>query len=196
MKRLILASKSPRRKQILKDWGFIFEIKTSPYDEETEELKIKHFSPKEFVEHLALEKAKSSIAQNPNSIILAADTTVDLNGKIIVKPNDIEDAKRMLKKLSGQKHSVYTSYIIIDTQTGKKLQKTEKSDVKFREISDTEIDAYLKIAKVSDKAGGYAIQEEGGEFVEYTKGDFLNIVGLPSSVKEDLAKFGIKPQQS
>ena len=174
--------------------GFDFVVKVSPFDEESAEPKLKHLTPKEFVEKLSLEKAKSSASENPNSIILTADTTVDLKGESIAKPKDLEDAKKMLRKLSGQKHCIYTSYVIIDTPSGKQIQKTEKSEVKFRRIADEEIDDYLNRAKVSDKAGAYAIQEEGGEFVEYTKGDYLNIVGLPSSVKENLEKFGIKPK--
>ena len=193
MKKLVLASKSPRRKQILKDFDFDFDVKVSPFDEESEEPKLKHLSPKEFVEYLALKKAKAAISENPNSIILTADTTVDLDGKMIAKPKDLEDAREMLSKLSGRKHFVFTSYVIIDTQTGEKLQKTEKSEVKFKKLTKSEIDNYLKVAKFDDKAGGYAAQEKGGEFVKYTRGDFLNIVGLPSSVKEDLKKFGIKP---
>ena len=173
--------------------GFDFVVKVSPFDEESEEPKLKHLSPKKFVEYLALEKAKSAIPQNPNSILLTADTTVDLNGESIAKPKDLEDARQMLKKLSASTHYIYTSYVIVDTTSKRTFQKTAKSEVKFKQISNEEIDDYLKTAKVDDKAGAYAVQEEGKVFVESTKGDFLNIVGLPSSVKRDLEKFGIKP---
>lgn len=193
MKKLILASKSPRRKKILKDWGFEFTVRVSPFDEELEEEKIKHLSPKQFVQYLALGKAKAAASQNPNSVILTADTTVDLEGESIAKPKDREDARQMLKKLSGKSHFLHTSYVIVDTSTGKTIQKTHTSEIKFRIIDDEEIEEYLKYAKIDDKAGAYAIQEEGGGFVEETKGDYLNIVGLPSKVKDDLIKFGIKP---
>ncbi len=194
VKKLVLASQSPRRKQILKKMGFDFVVKVSPYDEDTESMKYKDLGPKKFAEFLALNKAQHSIKDNPDSIILAADTTVDLKGKIIGKPKDLEHAREMLKDLSGNKHAVYTSYVIMDTKSGKKLQKTIKSELKFRKISNSEIEDYLKRAKVSDKAGAYAIQEEAGEFVQYTKGDYLNIVGLPSGVRQDLIAFGVKPK--
>jgi septum formation protein len=174
--------------------GFKFEVKVSPFNEEGEEPLIQHLTPKKIVEYLALSKARASAKKNKKAVIIGADTTVDLKGKSIGKPKDKKEAREMMKKLSGSSHFIHTSYVIIDSESGKTLQKTDKSEVKFREISDEELDRYLKKAKVSDKAGGYAIQEEGGEFVEYTKGDYLSIVGLPSSIKEDLQKFGINPK--
>jgi len=188
MKQLILASESARRKKILKDRGIKFKISPSNIDEETFE----HLEPVKMVETLSLLKAKKAASKNPNSIILGADTTVVVNNEILSKPKSKADAYQMLKNLSGKTHKVITGFAIIDSSKEKTIVSHTVTYVTFRKITDSEINKYLEKADFMDKAGAYAIQEEGGVFVEQVKGDYLNVVGLPSKVFEYLKEFGVK----
>lgn len=186
MKQIILASKSPRKRAILEQVGLPFIIDASDCDEEN----IKFKTPREMVRKLSLEKAKIIAKRHPNEIILAADTTVIFKNQIIGKPKSKKDAFRILKLLSGKTHEVITGFTIVGKQKIKTYHVTSR--VKFKKLSDKEINAYIATGEPMDKAGGYGIQEKGGLFVENIEGDYFNVVGLPiAAVSERLKEFGV-----
>src|SRR3989344_2643827 len=176
MKPIILASSSPRRKRLLEEAGFMFAVDPSHFDES----KVTTRDPHEMVKQLSLEKAREVAKRHPNSIIIGADTTVFCEGQILEKPRDMEDAKRMLRFLSGKVHSVITGITIINTETNQEVTEVEESKVFFKNITEQQIDEYIETGEAMDKAGAYAIQEGLSQhFVEKTEGDYTNIVGLP-----------------
>ena len=172
----VLASKSPRRKELLKNIGISAEIVPANVDESA----LSTLPPDKMVTQLALLKA-SDVARSfrADTYVIAADTVVVLDGKIFGKPHDIEDAKRMLTALSANTHNVYTGYCVIRCRDGAAVSKYEKTDVTFRALSEREIDAYIKTREPMDKAGAYGIQEKGSIFIEKINGDYFNVVGLP-----------------
>jgi len=174
-KTIILASQSPRRRELLKSFGFDFIAVSSGADEDGTE----GMPPDEAVKTLALRKAKwvKERREENGSVILAADTLVALNGELLGKPKDEEDAFRMLKSLSGTAHEVYTGVAILCGD--KEIVHAEGTKVFFRPISDEEIRAYIATGEPMDKAGAYGIQEKGGIFVRRIEGDYLNVLGLP-----------------
>jgi septum formation protein len=188
MKRLVLASSSPRRRELLKRTGIQFIIEQSKYEE-----KINHnVEPKELVKSLSLGKAKSVAKSHKNAIVLAADTVIVLEGEIIGKPKNEEDAKRTLAKMSGKPHFAITGFAIIDTGTNKTVSKSVETKVYFRKLTPKEIDDYVKSKEPLDKAGSYAIQGLASKFVDEVEGDFDNVVGLPvSDLIRELREFGI-----
>lgn len=189
MKKIILASSSPRRKQLLEQIGLRFEIEASNYEEDMT-LKME---PSKLAEFLSLGKAKDVAQKHKDSIIISADTIVAIDGEIFGKPKTPERAKYMLQKLSGKAHSVITGFTIIDTGTNKQITKSVETKVYFKNLSEKEIDAYIATSEPLDKGGGYAIQGKAGLFVEKIEGDYFNIVGLPIlSLAEELKNFGIK----
>ena len=178
MKKIILGSQSPRRKELLENVGIDFEIIMA----EGEEIVDLSLPFPEIVKSLAEiknEQVKNSPACPEKAIIITADTMVVCEGEIMGKPKDEEDAKRMLKLLSGNTHSVLTGYCICDKETGKKRSGAVESFVKFRLLTDDEIDRYIKTKEPMDKAGAYGIQLKASMFVEEIHGDYFNIVGLP-----------------
>lgn len=172
----VLASKSPRRRELLKKIGIQAEIMRADVDESS----IGDLPPEKVVTELALLKA-TDVAKyfRGNTYVIGADTIVCIDGEILGKPQNIEDAKRMLRLLSGKKHNVYTGYCVAHCKSGTIVSKYEKTDVYFKELSDREIDAYIKTREPMDKAGAYGIQEKGSLFVEKIEGDYFNVVGLP-----------------
>lgn len=172
----VLASKSPRRKELLKNIGISAEIMPANVDESA----LSTLPPDKMVTQLAILKA-SDVARSfrADTYVIAADTVVVLDGKIFGKPHDIEDAKRMLTALSANTHTVYTGYCVIRCRDGAAVSKYEKTDVTFRALSEREIDAYIKTREPMDKAGAYGIQEKGSIFIEKINGDYFNVVGLP-----------------
>lgn len=172
---IILASASPRRAELLKMIGIKdFIVIPSSYEEENSA----SLSPSENVIQLALGKARNVAAKCGNSdIIIAADTLVYLDDVPMGKPTDKENAKRMLRSLSGRRHTVYTGVAVIkdaDTQCS-----ATASDVFFRQLSEREIDAYIATGEPMDKAGAYGAQSIGAYFTERIDGDFFNVMGLP-----------------
>lgn len=170
--KFILASSSPQRKKILKAAGYKFSVVLPKIFEETSCKK-----PSQIVKSLALKKAK---AVKKKGIIIGADTIVVLRGKIIGKPKNENEAEKILKKLSGSTHYVYTGIAILDTDTGKPARRRvdcEKTQVTFRKLTEEDIKSVCR--RHLDKAGGYAIQEKGDSFVKSIKGDYLNVVGFP-----------------
>ena len=168
---LILASKSPRRQELLKLITPDFEIKTADVDESLPP----DIAPEDAVLYLSAIKARA-LASEGNTVI-GADTIVALDGEILGKPRDREDARRMLKTLSGREHSVFTGVTLI--KDGKERSFFVQSKVKFYELSDAEIADYAASGECDDKAGAYGIQGKGSLLVEKIDGDYFNIVGLP-----------------
>jgi len=174
-KHIILASQSPRRRGLLFDVGFDFEAVSSGADESGTD----GMTPDAAVKTLALRKAKwvKERREEDGSVILAADTLVALNGALLGKPVDEEDAFRMLSALSGTAHEVYTGVAILCGD--KEIVHAECTKVYFRPIDEEEIREYIATGEPMDKAGAYGIQEKGGIFVRRIEGDYLNVLGLP-----------------
>ena len=172
----ILASGSPRRKHLLQQLGVAFEIQVSDVEESFDE----RLSPEEIVEQIALRKVQSIGQQNGRALVLAADTIVVLDGEILGKPADPEEAIQMLRRLSGNSHVVYTGLALLHRPSDRLVTAHEKTTVYFDEMSDEEIISYVSSGSPMDKAGGYGIQDDrGGLFIERIEGDFYNVVGLP-----------------
>ncbi|MBN1367680.1 MAG: septum formation inhibitor Maf [Dehalococcoidales bacterium] len=189
MKKIILASGSPRRKELLEKIGLKFEVEAGDIEED---LNV-GLPPRELAEKLSLQKAQAAAEKYPDAIIIAADTIGVFEGKIIGKPHAATEAKKMLSMLSGKSHLVITGYTIIDTETRKTVTKSIETKVYFRKLTKAEIDAYVKTGEPLDKAGAYAIQGLGALIVEKIEGDYYNVIGLPlSSLTESLREFGVK----
>lgn len=176
---LILASRSPRRKEILGNMGFAFTVHAPLIENEAKYINIDTIE--ESVQELARAKAMSVIAQFPSSLILGSDTVVVVDKQVIVKPVNYADAKSMLQRLSGRMHEVYSGVTLVCADIN--FEKTEAActEVFFRKLSDWEIDEYLAAEEYSDKAGAYAIQGRAMTFVDKINGCFYNVMGLPIS---------------
>ena len=174
--KIILASASPRRKSLMDVLGLNFEIKVSDCEEN---IDVSH-NVHDIVMSLSLQKAQSvAKTTDEKCIIIGADTVVSYGNEILGKPKNIDDAIRMLKLLSGKTHSVYTGFTIIDTSDNSTITDYEKTDVKFRELTEKEIIEYVNTNDPLDKAGSYSIQGTASSFVEKLDGDYNNVVGLP-----------------
>lgn len=186
---LLLASNSPRRKELLTQLGYQFDIVKIDVDESyPSDLK-----PHEIAEYVSAKKAKA-FDVNENEILLTSDTIVALDQKILLKPKDENEAFEMIKSLSGKVHQVYTAFTLkaVDSE----ISKTSKTDVEFSEISDEEIKFYIKTYKPFDKAGSYGIQEWlGMTKIKKISGSFYSVMGLPVDlVYEELKKLGCFPK--
>lgn len=172
----ILASKSPRRGELLAQIG----LKYKAVDSKSEELEASKYNPIKLVKINALKKSRIVAESYKSEIIIAADTIV-LTGKTILhKPANLNEAKKFLKMLSGKKHLVYTGLNVINTGNGKEEFAYEKTEVFFRKLSDEEINHYVNKYKPLDKAGAYGIQDGFGcLFIDKINGDYYNIMGLP-----------------
>lgn len=179
---IILASQSPRRQELLKLITSDFEIKVSNVDETLPD----KITPKEAVMYLS--KIKAEPFADSDDIVIGADTVVALDGKILGKPKSEENAKEMLRFLSGRTHSVFTG---VTLASGKKTKTfAVETKVKFFELTNEEIDAYIKTKEPFDKAGAYGIQGYGSLLVEKIDGDYFNVVGLPvSTLARELKAF-------
>ena len=182
--KIILASASPRRAEILRTVGWPFETLPVNIDESRQ--------PDEdavaYVTRLAREKAQAAAAQAQHINIVAADTTVVIDDHILEKPLDFEDAKRMLRLLNNRWHQVLTGVALFDVTTSAMKIARESTEVKFAAMSDEEIDWYVKTGEPLDKAGAYAIQGLGSRFIEEIRGDYFNVVGLPVRLLYELVK--------
>ena len=179
---LVLASGSPRRAEILRSVGWDF-TKAVPDVDESERVGE---SPEDYVKRLAIEKAEVVTRRCPDSLVLAADTTVVVDEHILGKPIDLDDARRMLRMLSGRWHDVLTGVAIAENGTVK--TGIERTGVKFLKMTEAEIDFLARMGDPLDKAGAYAVQAQAALFIEAIKGDYWNVVGLPISLVYRLIK--------
>lgn len=185
MEKIILASNSPRRREILSKF-----IDFTVISKEIDEIKDDCFSPWTTVMALAYEKGIEVAKDNVDEVVLSADTLVELDGKLLGKPKNREDAKIMIKSLSGKIHNVYTGYAIFKLSKKIKYVSYDKSSVKFYDLSDDEIEKYLDTLEYKDKAGAYGIQGKGCLLVENIEGDYFNIVGFPiGKINRDLMRL-------
>jgi septum formation protein len=174
--RIVLASGSPRRAEIMNSVGWEF-VKAVP---DVDESVIIGEPPEDYVQRLAGEKALAVAASHPGEIILAADTTVVIGGEIIGKPVDLDDARRMIRTLSGNWHEVLTGVAV--ARNGDEKIGLQRTRVKFAKMTDAEIDFLVKKGEPLDKAGAYAVQAQAALFIEGIEGDYWNVVGLPISL--------------
>ncbi len=189
--KFILASKSPRRKELLSNIGLKFDVLESDVDES---VVSKELSPAIYVQELAMLKSSFVASKcGKGRYVIGADTVVELNGEILGKPKDYDDAFRMLKAMSGRAHRVYTGIAVSDSSDMKTVTAYSVTEVFFSELSDEEISNYITTYQPYDKAGAYGIQEYAGVFVEKIEGDFFNVVGLPVASLYGLLKkeFGV-----
>jgi len=186
--RLILASKSPRRYELLKQMGLHFDVVQSSVEEEK---VVRHESPREHVIRLSEEKAREVGKTYPDSWVLGADTVVYINGTILGKPKTCEEALDMLRRLSGQEHSVLTGFSVLNVSKGKGERGSVETAVKVKSLSPVEMEWYVQTGEPFDKAGAYAIQGIGSFMVESIRGSYTNVVGLPvCEVIELLVRLG------
>lgn len=172
----ILASQSPRRRTLLEQLGVEFEVQVSPAEETLTESK----SPSETVEDLARRKVKPVASTHPTALVLAADTLVAHDGIILGKPESSQEARDMLRRLSGSTHTVYTGIALQHEKSERNASTVAATHVTFASLTDEEIQAYVETSAPMDKAGGYGIQDHTGPlFVEQIEGDYYNVVGLP-----------------
>jgi septum formation protein len=187
MSDFILASASPRRKEILSNAGFRFDIIVSDCDENISE----ELSPEKTVEELAKRKAISVWENNRDSVVFGCDTVVAIDGRILGKPKDDEEAFQMLKSLSGRIHTVSTGVCICSKDRTEVFSNT--TQVEFYELSDDTIRSYIDSGETCDKAGAYGIQGYGNVLVKEIKGDYFSVMGLPAAQSARvLSSFGIE----
>ena len=188
MRKIILASASPRRKDILGITGLKFAVCAGDYEEDFN-LSLR---PRELARFLSRKKAESVAHRYKNAIIIAADTFIVFRDRFLGKPHTAKEAEKMLGALSGRAHSVITGFTIMDTSCGKRLSKSVETKVYFKRLDKEEIIAYVRSKEPLDKAGAYAIQGLGAVFVRKIDGDFFNVMGLPLyALTESLKKFGV-----
>ena len=186
-RKIILASKSPRRAELLKKAGLKFTVAPSSYKEEMH----LDLQPEKLAEYLALKKAEDVAAKYQEAVVIGADTIVVTESEVLGQPADAATAREMLEKLSGRPHRVITAFALVCNETGAKEVKSVSTKVYFRELEAGEIDAYIKTGEPMDKAGAYAIQGGAASFVDKTEGDYYNVVGLPvGELLKSLKKFG------
>ncbi|MBU1183044.1 MAG: Maf family protein [Pseudomonadota bacterium] len=190
---LILASKSARRRYLLKQAGLSFSVIPSGFDESS----VPVADPHNYVKVLAESKAKDISDKYPESWVIGADTVVVIGGQILGKPTSRSDAREMLKSLSGQTHLVLTGYCICCKVKNRFYSETIKTEVLFKNLTDEEVEWYIHTKEPFDKAGAYAIQGLGTFLVKSVNGSYTNVVGLPvCEVLEILIKEGVMSFES
>jgi septum formation protein len=182
--KLILASSSPRRRELLASLGVTPHQIISP---EIDETPLKKEAPQDYVKRIAVEKAKAVHLRVPDAYILAADTIVERGRKIILKAENAGDARRILVSLSGKRHRVYTSVCVISPD-GKEANRTVLTRLSFKRLMDEDLEAYLRSKEWEGKAGAYGIQGMAAKFVTYLSGSYTNVIGLPLYETECLLK--------
>lgn len=181
--RLVLASGSPRRAEILRAVGWPFEAEAADVDESLRAGE----RPVEYVERLAREKAAAVARTRLFGLVLGADTVVVCEGEILGKPRDDEDARRMLRALSGRWHEVLTGVALVRAEDSRVEVAHERTRVRFCRMTEEEIDWYVETNEPADKAGAYAVQGRAALFIEGLEGDYWNVVGLPVRLVYELA---------
>lgn len=173
--KLILASQSPRRAQLLKIAGFEFEIRPSAVNEEA----IDEPTPARHVLTLSKAKALQTAQSVESGIVIGADTVVVLDGEILGKPRDEDQARAMLRRLAARTHQVFTGFALIEQPSGRTVSDFEVTTVHFRPLAEWEIERYVKTQSPMDKAGAYGIQDQSAVFADRIEGCFYNVVGFP-----------------
>jgi septum formation protein len=187
-RKIILASASPRRKEILKKTGLKFKVDESSCEEKTDP----GLEPHELAKFLSRAKAKDVARRHRNALVIAADTIVIAGRKIFGKPGGEKQAREMLRTLSGKPHSVITGFTIIDTAGKKELSRSVETKVYVKRLGADEINAYIRSGEPFGKAGAYGIQGLGAVIVKKIEGDFFNVMGLPlNALADSLKKFGV-----
>ena len=176
MKQLILASKSPRRRELLEKCGIPFEIDAAEIDETLDP----SLSLCEAIRDLSVRKASAVLERHPDSVVLGSDTIVVIDDRVLGKPHDREDARCMLEELSGRTHQVITGFAIVSNR--RVHSDVSVSHVTFADLSVSEISTYLASGEADDKAGAYGIQGLAGKFITGIEGDYYAIMGLPLSM--------------
>ncbi len=190
----ILASASPRRKELLSKAGYKFTIFPSTVDEA--DFAVENIESCKYAELLALEKAKDVAKKFPNKLILAADTIVDYSGEIIGKPSNKTQAEQIIRKLFSKSHKVITGLAILKLDEGIEIVQSDTTIVYPRKMTDKQISEHLQSGIWKGKAGAYAIQENGDEFVERIEGSFTNVMGMPMELTEKLLRdLGVRSEK-
>jgi septum formation protein len=185
---IILASSSPRRRELLANAGILFRVQTGYVPEVHKPGE----SPVAFASRLAREKAEAVARKEPGNYVLGADTIVIIDGEILSKPNDAADATRMLRQLSGRDHDVTTAICVVDPH-GKPHVAAETTRVFFQDLSDQEIGDYIASGEPMDKAGAYGIQGLASKWIHRVEGDYFTVMGLPvARVWETLKQAGYR----
>ncbi len=185
---IILASASPRRKEILQKLGIPFKIEGNSYEENMS----LDLPPADLAIHLSRGKAETVASKHTNALVIGADTFIVFQGNLLGKPRSPEEAKQTLKKLSGQKVSIITGFTIINTMTDEVKSKVSEASVTLKDLTDEDINEYVASGDPLDKAGSFAIQTLGAILIEKIEGDFLNIMGLPlGDLTDTLKEMGI-----
>ena len=188
--RLILASASPRRRELLAELGVAFDVVVADVTEHEEAST----DPRIMVAHNAALKADWVAARHPDALVLGADTTVFIDGQALNKPADAAEARAMLRRLSGRTHTVFTGLAVRRGRDGLAIDDRAASEVTFKLLDEATIETYLSRVNTLDKAGGYAIQEQSGLIVAGYRGSFSNIIGLPlETTKQILTRCGLLP---
>ncbi len=188
MKKIVLASASPRRKALLEQIGLKFTVDARV----REDTELAGREPHQLAREISLKKAESVAGRYPDAVIIAADTICMSDGRIIGKPHSETDAREILASLSGRSHTVITGFTVLDTLTRKAVSRSVETTVHMRRLTTSEIEAYVRTGEPLDAAGAYAIQGLGAVLVERIEGDYFNVVGLPlCALVEALKEFGI-----
>lgn len=188
--KLILASASPRRRELLESIRIPFEVMPS----DVPEVRSEGESPEEYVARLSREKAAAIASQHPTRWVLAADTTVLLGDQLLEKPLNRADAVRMLSAVCGRTHTVYTGVTLLNLATRYHDTRVAESEVRMLPLADCDIEWYVETGEPLDKAGSYAVQGIGAMFIESVHGSYTNVVGLPLALLfQMLRKAGIDP---
>ena len=188
--RLILASASPRRRELLQQTPLRFRVIPS----RTEETRRRKETPQTYVARIAAEKARTVAERHPGFWVLAADTIVALEGQIFGKPADLDNARQILTALSGRPHQVLTAFVLLDTAGNTTAAEVVTSQVTFKELSASEVTAYRATGEPFDKAGAYAFQGKGRDLIAQVSGSHSNIIGLPmDEVTTALRAVGLLP---
>lgn len=186
--RFILASASPRRRELLSQLGVPFEVIVAAVTEHEDE----NSDPRFMVAHNAALKAEWVATRHPDAVVLGADTTVLIDSTVLNKPPTLVEARAMLRRLSGRTHTVFTGVALRGLNRGIKVDEGVTSEVTFRAFDDRTIDAYFAVVNPLDKAGAYGIQEGRELIIDHWNGSFTNIMGLPMEVtKQILTKAGL-----
>jgi septum formation protein len=185
--RLVLASSSPRRRELLQQLGIPFEVVVADVTEHEDP----ETDPRVMVAHNAALKADWVASRHPDAVVLGADTTVFLDGKAINKPRDLDEARAMLRRLSGREHTVFTGIAVRRASSGLRIDKGVSSEVSFKPFGDAVIEDYIRLVNTLDKAGAYSIQDQTDMIIAGHRGSFSNIMGLPMEATKQILTQGV-----